>query len=202
MRAHPSIIDPDKAIARGAVVVDGRVVTNAASLVRAGAAITLRSAQSLRGQAKLEAAFAAFDVVVSGRVALDVGAAAEGFTLVLLQAGARRVYAVDAGHGQLLGSLRQDPRVVNLERVNLTELNVETVPDTIDDRTRREQPQRERPDSSVDLVDGADESGVDRDPEMVADAEEPDGLEGPEQAAVHIVDNEPGVTNHPDDYVG
>ncbi|MET0802219.1 MAG: hypothetical protein ABWZ53_13760 [Actinomycetota bacterium] len=74
--------------------------------------------------------------------------------------------------------------------------------DTIDDRTRREQPQRERPDTSVDLVDGADESGVDRDPEMVADAEEPDGPEGPEQAAVHIVDNEPGVTDHPDDYVG
>lgn len=74
--------------------------------------------------------------------------------------------------------------------------------DTIDDRTRREQPQRERPDTSVDLVDGADEAGVDSDPDMVADAESPDGLEGPEQAAVHIVDNEPGVTDHPDDYVG
>ena len=123
VRTHPSITDPDAAIARGAVVVDGRVVTNAASLVRAGAAITLRRDQPLRGEAKLEAALAAFDVAVSDRIALDVGAAAGGFTLVLLRAGARRVYAVDAGHGQLLGSLRQDPRVVNLERVNLAELN-------------------------------------------------------------------------------
>jgi 23S rRNA (cytidine1920-2'-O)/16S rRNA (cytidine1409-2'-O)-methyltransferase len=132
LRTHPSITDPDAAIARGAVVVDGRIVTNAASLVRVGAPITLRRAEPLRGEAKLEAALAAFQVVVSGRVALDVGAAAGGFTRVLLNAGARRVYAVDAGHGQLLGSLRQDLRVVNLERVNLAELNVEAVPDTID----------------------------------------------------------------------
>ena len=132
VRAHPSITDPDKAITRGAVVVDGRVVTNAASLVPIGVAITLRRAQPLRGEAKLEAALDAFHVAVSGRIALDVGAAAGGFTRVLLNAGARRVYAVDAGHGQLLGSLRQDPRVVDLERVNLAELNVEIVPDTVD----------------------------------------------------------------------
>jgi 23S rRNA (cytidine1920-2'-O)/16S rRNA (cytidine1409-2'-O)-methyltransferase len=132
VRTHPSITDPDAAIARGAVVVDGRVVTNAASLVRAGAAITLRRDQPLRGEAKLKAALDAFHVAVSGRIALDAGAAAGGFTRVLLNAGARRVYAVDAGHGQLLGSLRQAPSVVNLERVNLAELNREIVPDTID----------------------------------------------------------------------
>jgi 23S rRNA (cytidine1920-2'-O)/16S rRNA (cytidine1409-2'-O)-methyltransferase len=131
-RTHPSINDPVAAIARGAVVVGGRVVTNGGSLVRVGAAITLRSAQPLRGEVKLKAALDAFQVAVSGRVALDVGAAAGGFTRVLLQAGARRVYAVDAGHGQLLGSLRQDPSVVNLERVNLAQLDPETVPDTIE----------------------------------------------------------------------
>jgi 23S rRNA (cytidine1920-2'-O)/16S rRNA (cytidine1409-2'-O)-methyltransferase len=131
-RTHPSINDPDAVIAQGAVAVDGRIVTNGASLVRVGAAIALLSAQRLRGEAKLEAALDAFRVAVSGRVALDVGAAAGGFTRVLLQAGAQRVYAVDAGHGQLLGSLRQDPRVVNLERVNLAELSLETVPDTIE----------------------------------------------------------------------
>lgn len=76
----PSITDPDAAIARGAVVVDDRVVTNAASLVRVGAAITLRKDQPLRGEAKLKAALAAFDVAVSGLIALDVGAAAGGFT--------------------------------------------------------------------------------------------------------------------------
>ncbi len=77
----------------------------------------------LRGEAKLRAALAAFDVRVTGRVCLDVGAAAGGFTRVLLEAGASRVYAVDAGFGQLLGSLRQDPRVVNLEATNVAALD-------------------------------------------------------------------------------
>lgn len=76
----------------------------------------------LRGEAKLEAALAAFAVDVRGRVALDAGASTGGFTRTLLRHGARRVHAVDAGHGQLLGSLRQDPRVVNLERTNLGEV--------------------------------------------------------------------------------
>jgi 23S rRNA (cytidine1920-2'-O)/16S rRNA (cytidine1409-2'-O)-methyltransferase len=77
------------------------------------------SEKPLRGEAKLEAALAAFPVEVRGRIALDAGASTGGFTRTLLRHGARRVYAVDVGHGQLLGSLRQDPRVVNLERTNL-----------------------------------------------------------------------------------
>jgi 23S rRNA (cytidine1920-2'-O)/16S rRNA (cytidine1409-2'-O)-methyltransferase len=129
---HPSITDPDATITRGAVVVDGRVVSNPASLIREGAAITLRIDPPLRGEAKLKAALEAFRIDVCDRIALDVGAAAGGFTRVLLDAGARRVYAVDAGHGQLLGSLRQDTRVVNLEGVNLGELSVELMPEVID----------------------------------------------------------------------
>ena len=101
VRAHPSITDPDAAIGRGAVVVDGRVVSNPASLVREGAAIALRIDKPLRGEAKLGSALRAFRLAVEGRIALDVGAAAGGFTRVLLEAGARRVYAVDAGYGQL-----------------------------------------------------------------------------------------------------
>jgi 23S rRNA (cytidine1920-2'-O)/16S rRNA (cytidine1409-2'-O)-methyltransferase len=132
VRACPSISDPEAAIARGEVVVDGRVVSNADSLVREGSAITLRTDEPLRGETKLRAALAAFDVPVRDRVALDVGAAAGGFTRVLLDVGARRVYAVDAGHGQLVGSLRQDRRVINLERTNLGHLNTELVPDTIE----------------------------------------------------------------------
>lgn len=131
VRAHPSISDPEAAIARGAVVVDGRVVSNPDSLVREGAAITLRPDGPLRGEAKLRAGLAAFDLPVRDRIALDVGAAAGGFTRVLLDRGARRVYAVDAGHGQLLGSLRQDQRVINLERTNLGDLNTELIPDEI-----------------------------------------------------------------------
>ena len=83
----------------------------------------------LRGEAKLRAALSGFGVGVTGRVCLDLGAAAGGFTRVLLEAGAARVYAVDAGFGQLLGSLRQDPRVVNLEATNVAALDTALVPD-------------------------------------------------------------------------
>lgn len=86
----------------------------------------------LRGEAKLRAALSGFDVHVSGRVCLDLGAAAGGFTRVLLEAGAARVYAVDAGFGQLLGSLRQDPRVVSLEATNVAALDIRLVPDAIE----------------------------------------------------------------------
>jgi 23S rRNA (cytidine1920-2'-O)/16S rRNA (cytidine1409-2'-O)-methyltransferase len=92
----------------------------------------LQLERPLRGEAKLEAALAAFGVAVAGRTALDAGAAAGGFTRVLLRHGARRVYAVDAGHGQLLGSLRQDARVVNLEATNLGSLGARLVPEPID----------------------------------------------------------------------
>ncbi|MBV9099737.1 MAG: TlyA family rRNA (cytidine-2'-O)-methyltransferase [Candidatus Dormibacteraeota bacterium] len=99
---------------------------------RRSTALDLPKPAPLRGEAKLQAALEAFAVPVSGRVALDVGAAAGGFTRVLLRAGAARVYAVDAGHGQLLGSLRQDPRVVNLEATNLGSLDRVLVPDAVE----------------------------------------------------------------------
>lgn len=75
--------------------------------------------------------------------------------------------------------------------------------DTIDERTHREQMQRERPDRSVDLVDGGEgDDGVDREKDLVADGEErPEGPVAPEQAAIHVRDDPPGVVNHPDDYV-
>jgi 23S rRNA (cytidine1920-2'-O)/16S rRNA (cytidine1409-2'-O)-methyltransferase len=119
-------------ISAGDVLVDGVPVTSVRSRVRAGARVSTRPTTVLRGSAKLRAALDAFDVGVAGRVGLDVGAAAGGFTTVLLGAGARRVYAVDAGHGQLLGSLRQDERVINLEATNVSELDITLVPDTIE----------------------------------------------------------------------
>ena len=131
-REHPEIEDPDEHIAEHGVLVDGQLVHNPRSLVREGARIELRGETRLRGEAKLEAALGAFEVPVADRVALDVGAAAGGFTRVLLEAGAARVYAVDVGFGQLLGSLRQDPRVVSLERVNLGELDETRVPEVVE----------------------------------------------------------------------
>lgn len=105
---------------------------NPRSMVRPGCAIVVDRVRTLRGSAKLRAALEAFRVDVRDGICLDVGAAAGGFTTVLLERGARRVYAVDAGHGQLLGSLRQDPRVVNLEATNVGELSGDVVPDVID----------------------------------------------------------------------
>src|SRR5262245_43748974 len=109
--AHPGI-DVTAAIEGGRVRIDGRVVTNPRSVVRDDVSVTVGAAEPrLRGEAKLEAALDAFSLSVEGRVALDLGASSGGFTRVLLRAGAARVYAVDAGYGQLLGSLRQDPAV-------------------------------------------------------------------------------------------
>jgi 23S rRNA (cytidine1920-2'-O)/16S rRNA (cytidine1409-2'-O)-methyltransferase len=129
---HPEVSDPESLIRSGQVLVDGRIVTNSASLIRLGASIVVMKPRMLRGEAKLQAALDTFQISVSGRVALDVGASAGGFTRVLLRAGARRCYAVDAGHGQLLGSLRCDSRVVNLESTNLGDLNRRLVPEVID----------------------------------------------------------------------
>ncbi|MEW6522704.1 MAG: TlyA family RNA methyltransferase [Bacillota bacterium] len=75
-----------------------------------------------RGGEKLAAALEHFRVDVTGRVALDCGASTGGFTDCLLQAGARLVYAVDVGHGQLHWRLRQDPRVRHMERTNLSDV--------------------------------------------------------------------------------
>jgi 23S rRNA (cytidine1920-2'-O)/16S rRNA (cytidine1409-2'-O)-methyltransferase len=128
----PGLDDPVDAIESGEVLVAGIPVRNPASMVRAGSSVALRSAQPLRGARKLDPALERFGVRAEGKIALDLGAAAGGFTSVLLERGATRVYAVDAGHGQLLGSLRQDPRVVNLESTNLSELDRELVPDRIE----------------------------------------------------------------------
>ena len=119
-------------IADGRVLVNGFPVTNPASLVARSDSIRIAEPPALRGSAKLRGALDHFPVEIRGRVALDLGAAAGGFTIVLLEKGAARVYAVDAGHGQLLGSLRADPRVVNLEGTNLGELSRGLVPEPVD----------------------------------------------------------------------
>jgi 23S rRNA (cytidine1920-2'-O)/16S rRNA (cytidine1409-2'-O)-methyltransferase len=101
------------------VRVNGFPVRNARAMVADEARVTVEDDAPLRGTLKLRAALARFGVQASGKTAVDLGASTGGFTVALLEAGAARVYAVDAGHGQLLGSLRVDPRVVNMERTNL-----------------------------------------------------------------------------------
>lgn len=131
-RRFPDLEDPELAVETGIVLVDGIANRNPASMVAPGVSLALQRPVALRGEAKLRHALHEFAVPVDGRIALDVGAAAGGFTRVLLEAGAARVYAVDAGHGQLLGSLRQDPRVVNLERTNVGALDHRLVPDLVE----------------------------------------------------------------------
>ena len=127
---HPDL-DVDGALTDGRVRVDGRYVTNPAASVPAGASIVIEPAADLRGVAKLGYALDRCAVPVAGAVALDVGAAAGGFTTALLERGAARVYALDAGHGQLLGSLRQDPRVVNLEATNVAAARPDLIPEEL-----------------------------------------------------------------------
>jgi len=85
-----------------------------------------------RGGAKLDATLATLAIDVAGLVAVDVGASTGGFTDCLLQRGARRVYAVDVGYGQLAWKLRTDPRVVSRERTNVRALSREDFDDAID----------------------------------------------------------------------
>lgn len=105
----------------GQVLVNGQRFDKPGMRVERDAAIRVRGRRRYvsRGGYKLEAALAYFDVNVAGRAALDSGTSTGGFTDCLLQHGARLVYAVEAGHGQLVGSLRADARVRNLERTNL-----------------------------------------------------------------------------------
>jgi 23S rRNA (cytidine1920-2'-O)/16S rRNA (cytidine1409-2'-O)-methyltransferase len=131
-KRFPEVDDPGRVIDRGEVLVDGSVVSNPRALVRAEAAVRWRPDKLLRGTHKLRYALNAFEVDTAGGVALDVGAAAGGFTQALLEAGVARLYAVDAGVGQLRGWLRADSRVVNLERTNLADLDPVLIDEPLD----------------------------------------------------------------------
>ncbi len=112
-------------IMAGAVLVDGGRVDKPGRLVPETASVTVKKKPFPyvgRGGVKLEAALRAFNVTVKDRVLLDVGASTGGFTDCLLRHGARRVFAVDVGYGQLDWRIRQDPRVTVLERTNVRHL--------------------------------------------------------------------------------
>ena len=104
----------------GEVVVDGKAVTKSGTLVAEGAAITIHEPPPFvsRGGLKLDYVLDRFQLDVSSKVVADVGASTGGFTDCLLKRGASRVYAIDVGYGQLDYRLRQDSRVVVMERMN------------------------------------------------------------------------------------
>lgn len=123
-------------ILAGKVLVDGQVVTKAGHAFDAETAeVALKEADHpyvSRGALKLIKGLDAFGISPEGKVALDIGASTGGFTDVLLRRGARRVYAIDVGYGQLAWSLRQDERVVVLERQNVREMDLALVPEPAD----------------------------------------------------------------------
>jgi 23S rRNA (cytidine1920-2'-O)/16S rRNA (cytidine1409-2'-O)-methyltransferase len=115
-------------IMAGQVRINGHPAKKASDPVREGDAVELLSGDRYvsRGGHKLEHALVHFTIPVVGVTALDLGASTGGFTDCLLQHGASRVVAVDVGHGQLAWKLRQDPRVVVMERTNARHLTVES----------------------------------------------------------------------------
>ncbi len=123
------------AIRRGHVRVDGRVVRKPGEKVLATARLEADDPAAgyvSRAALKLLAALETWPVDLAGAVCLDVGASTGGFVQVLLERGARRVYAVDVGHGQLHPRLAGDARVVSLEGVNARALNTALVPEPVD----------------------------------------------------------------------
>jgi 23S rRNA (cytidine1920-2'-O)/16S rRNA (cytidine1409-2'-O)-methyltransferase len=119
------------AIMAGLVFVDGLRVEKPGVTVSPDAVLEVKGnpiPYVSRGGLKLEKAVKVFEIDLSGRVVLDVGASTGGFTDCALKYGASRVYAVDVGYGQLDWKLRNDPRVVVLERTNIRYLNKEQLP--------------------------------------------------------------------------
>ncbi|MGI9406762.1 MAG: TlyA family RNA methyltransferase [Hyphomicrobiaceae bacterium] len=121
-------------ILRGAVRVDGGVVTKPGALVAPGRSIEVDGAQNpyvSRGGLKLEYALKHYGFSPEGVIAIDAGSSTGGFSDVLLRGGAKRVYGVDVGTGQLHASLRHEPRMIVLEGTDVRNLTPEIIPEPV-----------------------------------------------------------------------
>lgn len=123
------------------LILAGRVTVNGSPASKAGLQVSPETLIEVsgddlpfvsRGGVKLQHALDVYAIDVRDLIAMDVGASTGGFTDCLLQRGAKRVYAVDVGYGQLAWKLRQDPRVIPLERQNIRYLAPESIPEPID----------------------------------------------------------------------
>ncbi len=121
-----------------ALILAGKVIVDDHRVDKAGAQVLLDADLRLKGEdipyvsrggLKLEKAIQEFNLAIKDKIAIDVGASTGGFSDCLLQHGAQKIYAVDVGYGQLAWTLREDLRVVNLERCNIRHLQ----PDQLDD---------------------------------------------------------------------
>ncbi len=122
-------------ILAGLVKVDGTLIDKRAKLIEASAHIFIdlpETSYVSRAGDKLASAIEAFEINCQDLLAIDIGSSTGGFTDCLLQHGAKRVYAIDVGYGQLDWNLREDPRVVVHERCNIRYLSSEKIPDRVD----------------------------------------------------------------------
>ena len=122
-------------IMSGNVFVDGQREDKAGASFPEKAVIEVKGSPLKyvsRGGLKLEKAINNFDFDLNGKITMDIGASTGGFTDCMLQNGAKKVYSIDVGYGQLAWKLRNDERVVNLERTNMRKVTREQVPDEID----------------------------------------------------------------------
>lgn len=122
-------------IMAGNVTVDGQVVDKPGTLIPQTATLLLKAEPRRfvsRGGDKLQAAIETFCYDCKDKVVIDVGASTGGFTDCVLQNGARRVYAIDVGYGQIAWKLREDPRVIVHERTNIRDLPRDAIPEPVD----------------------------------------------------------------------
>lgn len=124
-----------------AIIMSGQVFVNGVRVDKAGAPVAEDAQVEVRGKTlayvsrgglKLEKALDTFGISVEGKTAIDSGASTGGFTDCMLQRGARKVYAVDVGYGQLDWKIRNDPRVVCMERTNVRYLTPDQIPEPLD----------------------------------------------------------------------
>ncbi len=118
----------------GEVAIDGQKAVKASDSVLEAHELTVAARPRYvgRGGIKLEGALEHFTIACTGKVGLDIGASTGGFTDCLLQHGADKVYAIDVGHGQLAWKIRDDARVVTLEKTNARSLSRREIPEPID----------------------------------------------------------------------
>ncbi len=123
------------------IIMEGKVFVNSQKADKAGQQIGERDVVELRGAErkyvsrgglKLEKALESFPISLNGKITMDVGASTGGFTDCMLQNGAKKVFAVDVGYGQLAWKLRNDARVVNLERTNIRGVTSEDIGEKLD----------------------------------------------------------------------
>lgn len=144
IRLDQLLVDRGLAVSRTraqAIIIAGQVYTGEQRLDKPGVSVPEDIAIDVRGQdhpwvsrggLKLIEGLERFAINPTGMIAIDVGSSTGGFTDVLLTQGAVKIFAVDVGHGQLAWKLRQDERVVVMERTNARHLTTEQIPDTID----------------------------------------------------------------------